>query len=274
MHITIGMDPNILQVGSFTLAWHGVAIALAIVVAVAVIYRQFIANGLPIDRFESLAFWTVVGGIVGARLFYVIDLNHLSYMIHHPLQIFALQQGGLAIYGAVFGGFVAVAILTQVYRYPFGRVVDAIAPGLLLAQAFGRLGCLINGDAWGAPTASPFALIYTNPKDLIPANLLGVPTAPYPIYDALLNLAILFVIWRLARLHLRDGTVFAVFAAVYAVGRFFVTYLRQEYVWFWGLQEAQVFSLVAFVLAVAALGWLVLRRTPTATMTTATGIGD
>ena len=60
-------------------------------------------------------------------------------------------------YGAVFGGFVAVAIVTRLYHFPFTQVIDAIAPGLLLAQAFGRLGCLINGDAWGAATSGPFA---------------------------------------------------------------------------------------------------------------------
>ena len=268
MHITIGMDPNIFQIGTFTLAWHGVATALAIVVAVAVIYRQFIARGLPVDRFDSLAFWTVVGGILGARLFYVID--HIGYMIHNPLQAFAIQEGGLAIYGAVFGGFVAVAIVTRLYHFPFTQVIDAIAPGLLLAQAFGRLGCLINGDAWGAPTSGPFALIYTNPKDLIPAQLLNVPTSPYPIYDAIMNVAILFVIWRLSKLRLPAGAEFAAFAAIYAVGRFFITYLRQENVWFWGLQEAQVISLLALVASLVGLGWLLLRRSPTTTVTTAT----
>ncbi|HUY99471.1 MAG TPA: prolipoprotein diacylglyceryl transferase [Thermomicrobiaceae bacterium] len=271
MRITIGMDPNIFQVGTFTLAWHGIAIALAIVVAVAVIYRQFVARGLPVDRFDSLAFWTVVGGILGARLFYVID--HLGYMVQHPLEALAIQQGGLAIYGAVVGGFVAVAILTRVYHFSFGTVIDAIAPGLLLAQAFGRLGCLINGDAWGAPTSGPFALVYTNAKDLIPPQLLGVPTAPYPVYDALMNLAIVVVIWRLSKLRLPAGTEFAAFAAIYAVGRFFITYLRQESVWFWGLQEAQVISLLALVASVAALGWLLLHRSPSSRVTAAT-VGD
>lgn len=266
-HFTIGMGPDIARIGPFTLAWHGLLTAIAIFLAVAVIYRGFIRHGLPVEKFDSLAFWTIVGGILGARLFFVID--HAGYMIQNPLQAFAIQEGGLAIYGAVFGGFIAVAILTRIYNYPFGKVVDVIAPGLLLAQAVGRLGDVINGDAWGAPTSLPFALIYTNPKALLPANLLGVPTFPYPIFDVLLNLAVLAIIWRLAKRQLPDGAIFAFFALLYALGRFPLSYMRQEKIWFWGLQEAQVIAAVAFIAAAIALVWLLRREQPVPAVATA-----
>lgn len=145
-HFTIGMDPNLARIGPFVLAWHGLLTAFAIVLAVVVIYREFARRGLSLEKFDGLAFWTIIGGILGARLFYVID--HADYFVDHPLEAFAIQEGGLAVYGAVIGGFFTVLLLTRLFGYPFGQVIDAIAPGLILAQAVGRIGCLINGDAW------------------------------------------------------------------------------------------------------------------------------
>ncbi|MDI3341698.1 MAG: prolipoprotein diacylglyceryl transferase [Sphaerobacter sp.] len=259
-HFTIGMDPTIAQIGPFVLAWHGLLTAVAIFVAVAVIHREFGRRGLSLQRFDGLAFWTIVGGIFGARLLYVID--HAGYFIDHPREALAIQEGGLAIYGAVIGGFFSVLLLTRLYGYPFGRVVDAIAPGLLLAQAIGRIGCLINGDAWGAPTSGPFAVTYTHPDALLPGDLLGVPTHPYPIYDLLMNLAVLGVVLWLGQRRLPAGATFAAFAALYAVGRFCISYVRQENVWFWGLQEAQVVSIAVLGTALVALAILLRQRQP------------
>lgn len=260
---TIGMDPNIAKIGPFTLAWHGLLTAVAIFVAVAVIHWGFVRHNLPLRSFDALAFFTIIGGILGARLFYVFD--HIGYFIDNPLQILAIQEGGLAIYGAVVGGFFSVLILTRIYKYPFAKVIDIIAPGLVLAQAIGRIGCLINGDAWGAPTDGPFSVTYTHPDALLPSSLLGVPTHPYPIYDMTMNLAIFGVVVWLGRRSLPAGTTFAVFAALYAVTRFIISFVRQETVWFWGLQEAQVVSLVVLAASVVALAILLRRRQPATT---------
>lgn len=252
----IGIDPNIATFGSFTLAWHGVFTALAIVVAVYVIYRGFLHNKLPVNHFDSIAFWTIVSGIIGARLFF--DLDHPTYMFNHPMQLIEVNEGGLAIYGAIFGGFIGVLIMCRIYKLPTLSVIDATVLGLLLAQAIGRIGCTINGDAWGSPTSGPFAFIYTNPKDLLPANLLGVPTHPYPIYDMAMNLAIFVVIWQLRKHDLPKGMLFCWFAVLYAFGRFFITYFRQEHIWFWGLQEAQVIAILVFIAGL--IGMAVLHR--------------
>lgn len=185
------------------------------------------------------------------------------------MDILAFQQGGLAIYGAVVGGFLAVALLARLYQLPFLQLIDAIAPNLLLAQAIGRFGCIVNGDAWGAPTTSPFAFVYTNPAALLPRDLLNVPTHPYPVYDMALNLAVFTVLWRLRRRPLPPGTLAATYGVLYAAGRFVISFVRQERIWFWGLQEAQVIALVALLVSLAALVWL-LRLRPATESPTAT----
>jgi phosphatidylglycerol:prolipoprotein diacylglycerol transferase len=262
-HFTIGMDPNLIKIGPLVIAWHAIAILVAIVIAVSLTRLEFIRKQLPLKNWDNIVYITVAGGIIGARLFYVMD--HLTYHLHHPLKIFALQQGGLAVYGAVFGGFVTVLALCRYYKLPTLQVIDAVAPGLILAQAFGRIGCLINGDAWGGPTSSFFSVTYTNPKALIPPDLLGVPTYPYPVYDAIINLAIFTIIWQLRKRGLPNGVAFALFGALYAGSRFMISYMRQERVWFWGLQEAQVVAIVALVASVTAL--IILLRRSRQTMT-------
>ena len=259
--IPIGIDPVIVQLGPLALRWYSLAILTAIVVAAIVTYREFLRKGLATPGFDSLVLWTVAGGIVGARLFHVLD--HPERFIADPASIVAFQEGGLAIYGAVAGGFAALLLVCYRRGYPFRPLIDAIAPGLLLGQAVGRLGCIVNGDAWGGPTSGPIAFVYTNPHAFLPANLLGVPTHPYPLYDMALNLAVFAVVWRLRRSGLPDGALFALFAVLYAPGRFLITYVRQERMWFWGLQEAQVIALLAFVIGAVALVWLLRRRPQT-----------
>ncbi len=260
-NITIGIEPVIAQLGPFQLAWHGVASLIAIIVGLVIVHREFKRRGLPFQHWDAIIFSTLVGGIIGARLFFVID--HADYFIDHPLEALAVQEGGLAIYGAVFGGFVAAFIATRFFRFSFSHLLDAAAPAVLIGQAIGRIGCALNGDAWGAPTSSPFAFIYTNPHALLPANLLGIPTHPYPVYDIALNLVVFAIVWPLRKRNFPSGALFAIAAGLYAVGRFVISFTRQEQVWFLGLQEAQVFSLFVLFASGIALIWLFRRGQPT-----------
>lgn len=99
--IVIGIDPIILQVGRFELRWYGVAIALAVVAAVVIAARRAKKKGIPADEMYYLAPWVLIGGLVGARMFHVVD--NLGYYLANPLQIIQLQQGGLAIWGGLIG---------------------------------------------------------------------------------------------------------------------------------------------------------------------------
>jgi len=276
--ITIGMDPNIAQVGPLLLTWHGLFTALAILSAIWLASRELARKGIVIPNFDLVAILTVLGGVVGARLFFVLD--HLGEYLRQPWRIFAITEGGLAVYGGIIGGTLTAAFLLWRQRVPIGPVADAVAPGLLLAQGIGRIGCLINGDAWGGPctclvcsgvSASvpaeglgycPFAVRYTHPDALLPRELLGVPTHPYPIYDMVVNFLVLAVLWRLRRRGLPDGSLFALYWLLYGLGRFLVSFVRQEAVWFWGLQQAQVIALATALIGLAALLWLLRRRAP------------
>jgi phosphatidylglycerol:prolipoprotein diacylglycerol transferase len=166
-----------------------------------------------------------------------------------------LQNGGLAIWGALAGGGVAAIIYARVNQLSPGRLFDVLVPALLAAQIIGRFACIIDGDATGVATDLPWGFIYTNPDAMVPANLWGIATHPYPIYDQLWNLAGLAMVLKLRRYLKIDGFLFLSYLVYYAIGRLVLTFVRHEADWFLGLQEAQV---IAAATLIASMGILFL----------------
>lgn len=254
--IVINIDPVIFHLGAFELRWYSLAITLAIVAAVLIAAHLGKRKGIATEEIYSLALWVVISGIVGARLFHVID--HWEHYANNPLQILGFE--GLAIWGALAGGGVAILVYSRIRHIPLGRLADAVAPGLLVAQIIGRFGCIVNGDAYGGVTDLPWAFIYTHPDALIPPNLFGLPTHPYPVYEIIWNAIVLLVILRLGRRFKKDGLVFLSYLSLYSAGRFVLTFVRQENITLWGLQQAQIIALLVFVISVIAMMYLTKSR--------------
>lgn len=246
--IVINIDPVAFSLGHIHITWYGLIVMLAIMAAVGIAIWEGKRKGIQSETILALAPWAVVGGLIGARLFHVIDRWDLY--AGNPLQIFAIQQGGLAIWGGIAGGALAVVIFARFKQIPIGKLADTLVPALLVAQIIGRFACIIDGDAAGGLTSLPWAFTYLNPGAMTPPGLWGLPTHPYPVYDQLWNLMGLGIALKLRHHFKTDGFLFLSYVSIYAVGRFVFTYVRQEKVWFWGLQEAQVLA-IAILAAVA-----------------------
>jgi phosphatidylglycerol---prolipoprotein diacylglyceryl transferase len=252
--IEIAFDPIIAQFGPVQLGWHGVFTALALVVAVSFGIKRGERRGVSGDLLGDIVLWAIVGGLIGARLFHVLD--HLPYYSANPLEAFAIWQGGIAVYGSFIGGIAGGWLAARRARLPTWRLLDAAAPAILVGQGIGRFGCLANGDAWGGPCSHGVCVIYRHANAAIPADLRDVPTHPYPLYEIVGAGILLLGLWFVERrLHVREGTLFLIAAVGYGVIRFSLSFYRQEQILLWGLQEAQLIAIVTGIAALGALLW-------------------
>lgn len=248
---TISIDPVIFSLGHFMLRWYGLIVMTAIGVGVWLAGREAVRKGLRKEMIYDMAVWVIPGGLVGARLFHVLD-HWSDRFAADPIRALYIWEGGLAIWGGVVGGVLA-GILYAWYRgWPLARLLDTVAPGLVLAQAIGRVACIITGDAVGKPTTGPFGLAYTNPGAVVPQ--LGVYYTPSQVYEIIMNLTILAVLWRLRRSNLPDGTLFLSYLLLYSGLRFIITFWSSYQIIAFGFNQAQLVSLAALVVP---LPWLV-----------------
>jgi phosphatidylglycerol:prolipoprotein diacylglycerol transferase len=251
--MVISIDPNLITLGPVVVAWHGILTALAVLAGVLTAVEVAKRNGFSIteDQIYSVALWSVPGGIIGARLAHVFD--RWDVYSQNPLQIVMLNEGGLAVWGSVIGGPLAALVYATVARVPKGEAAACGAFGFLVGQFIGRIGCLINGDAYGAPTDVPWAVTYTHPGAFAP---LGVPTHPWPAYEMVWSVVSLLVLWALNGRLKPTGALFLVYLILYSIGRFLLTFMRQERILFLGLQEAHIISILVLAFAVPMLVWM------------------
>ncbi|MCX6021850.1 MAG: prolipoprotein diacylglyceryl transferase [Chloroflexi bacterium] len=251
--MTIGIDPNLFTLGPSVIAWHGILTALGVLAGVMTAVKLAQINHFRIteDQIYSVALWSVPGGIIGARVAHVLD--RWDVYSQNPMQMLLINEGGLAVWGSVIGGPLAGLLYVTLNKIPKGEAADVGAFGFLVGQIIGRLGCMVNGDAYGAPSDAPWAVTYTHPGAFAPLN---IPTHPWPMYEIVWTLISLAILWRLNGRLKPDGSLFLVYLILYSIGRFVLTFWREERILFMGLQEAHLISIAVFAFAVPMLIWL------------------
>jgi phosphatidylglycerol:prolipoprotein diacylglycerol transferase len=271
--ISIPFNPNIIDFGPFLLSWHGFLTFVAVATAVILTVRWGRREGLDGDAILSVAVWGIIGGIIGARVLHVIDF--WSFYAANPLTILQVWLGGIAIYGAILGGFVSASsyilirnsnwflnLWGKYFRFAgepekaplpqIGLLADITAPALLIAMAIGRIGDIINGEHWAKFTDLPWGVVYTH---LDSPGATRAASHPAVAYELLFDLVVLAIIWPLRNRLRPHGMVFVLYGALYSVGRFFLSFLRIEQNTYFGgaLNEAQIVALVVMVIAIPLL---------------------
>ena len=257
MLIKIGIDPVLVTIGGLKIHWYGIMIAIGLYVGIQVGLREAARRGMNRDQLMNVALISAVLGIIGGRLYYVVQ-NNPGFYWHHPAEIIAVWQGGMAFFGAMFGGLLAVAISTWRWHVPFWDLLDLGALGLTIGQAIGRIGNIINGDIVGYKT-NGWGFEYTNPNTFGPLN---VPVQPASLYELLISLALFVLLWNLrTRVH-PAGMLAMIYVVLYSVSQFFIFFLRDNIVILGGLKQAQVTSLVVIALTLPVIAYLLRTERP------------
>jgi phosphatidylglycerol---prolipoprotein diacylglyceryl transferase len=268
--ITINIDP-VLNLGPLPIHWYGVMYAVAFLAAYQFgVLPYAIKRGLPKPVAEKITVWTIIFGLLGGRLYYVVQQPDLwnNYVLH-PINIIAFWQGGMAFFGAIIVGFVTLAICAWRYGYNPWLALDGGVLFAVVGQPIGRIGNVINGDILGAASTLPWATAYSNPHAILqngfslctPAHCIAYQ--PAAVYEALGTICIGIVLLILVRRNVRPGVLAITYVALYAVSQLILFEFRaSEPPGPLGLREAQWTSVAMLVLAVPLL-YLVWRRTIT-----------
>lgn len=245
------------HLGPIPIRAYALCIIAGIVVAIWLTQRRWKARGGNPDDVADIALWAVPFGIVGGRLYHVLTDPELYFLPgRDPIKAFYIWDGGLGIWGAVALGAVGTWIGCRrrgVNLWDFG---DALAPGLVLAQAVGRWGNYFNQELYGGPTTVPWALEIDpahRPPDTPDIGLYH----PTFLYESMWNVAVaVLLLWVDRWFHLSRGKLFTLYVAAYTVGRGVIEAMRVDHAnHFLGLRLNDWTSLIVFLAAATVLCW-------------------
>jgi phosphatidylglycerol---prolipoprotein diacylglyceryl transferase len=241
----INVNPVIFTIGPFIIGWDGLMVALAVATVVGwVAWQNKKARVLSSDAVFTAALVGIPSGVVFSKLLHVID--RWDYYIQNPGRI--LSGEGLTIWGAVIGATIGVWIYSKISKqFSFSHFGDLIAPGIILSQAIGRIGCTFNGCCYGLESHSFFSIIYTHPDSYGP---LGIPVLPTQVFEIFYDL-VLFGVLLLLRGKLKPaGSLFILYYALYGAWRFGIEFIRDGTPFLFGMHQAQVIGLIVLLITV------------------------
>ncbi len=214
------MYPEILRIGDFVISSFGVMVAVAFLAAYWVASKEFKRKGLPEDLLGNILISAMVGGILGAKILYIVENVSLQEFMSNPLQ-YLLSRGGLTFYGGFIVAIVLVIIVARRYRVDFWELGDALAPSLALGYAIGRIACFLVGDDYGTPTNLPWGMSF--PKGLPPTTDTVHPTQ---LYETLIMGLIFAYLWSIRKRNYKTGYLFSLYLILAGTERFMIEFLR------------------------------------------------
>ena len=255
----LAFNPIAFNLGPIQVHWYGIIIATSVVLALILSVREGRRRGINEDYFYDYLLWALPIAVICARFYYVIF--QWGYYSHHPAEIIAIWDGGIAIYGAILGGILTLYFFCRVRQISMWTMMDVISPTLIMAQGIGRWGNFMNQEAFGAITTRAALISQHLPMWIINQMDIGnhyrIPTFLYESLWDLVGFALLMLLRH--RHHLfKRGEVFLTYVMWYSVGRFFIEGMRTDSLMIGNtLRVSQILSLIFFV---GALITLIVRR--------------
>ena len=246
------MDRYIITIGDVNIEWYSVLIVVGAILAIIMIIKEAKRYNYSQDFVFNMCFWSIIFGIIGARLYYVVFNLDLYTNIW---DIFKIWEGGLAIHGGIIFGVITCHLYCKKYHVRTVRMLDFIAPALLLAQAIGRWGNFFNGEAHGAVTSLETLQNLHIPEFIIEGmNIGGVYYQPTFLYESLwclLGFIILLIVRRLKVT--KVGQPLALYLMWYGLGRFFIETMRTDSLMLGGFKMAQIVSVIMVLIGLIVI---------------------
>lgn len=282
------MNPIFLKLGSIEIRYYGLMYAISFLLAIYIGKKWGKSKGINEETIENFAFTAIISGLLGARIYYV--LFNFDYYGKNPLEIPAVWHGGLAIHGAIIGGFLGSLAFALKKKIKLWDLTDIAAPLLLMGQGIGRFGNFMNGEVHGVPTFTPLNIIFSSNskffewyntyqnssleiqmkfKELVPWGIVfpsGSPAGdefpsvalhPAMLYEMVLNFigfGILVYLFKMKNYN--KGIITMVYIIFYSLIRIFVSFFRAEDLMVMGMRAPHLTSLVMMIMAIAGIYFL------------------
>ena len=224
------MYPELFRIGSFPVNTYGVLLALGMLLALFVAAKLGSKDGLPRERIYDLGLWTLIGGLVGAKILMILTDGLPADF--SAANLFDFLRSGGVYYGGLIGGFLTLVLLVRHYKLPFWKVADAFAPGLALGQAIGRQGCFAAGCCWGKETHLPWGVHFTDAAhDFTGVPVYGINSEslylhPTQLYESIAMFIVCAILVYLHRKKRFDGQVLIAYGVLYGIIRFCIEFFR------------------------------------------------
>lgn len=243
------MHPVLINLGPIPIHTYGFLVATGFLIAVAVIKKLALQSRMNVDRILDLCFWCLLIGFLGGRTLFII--TRFEDFLHRPLDIFKIWEGGLVFLGGPIVVIPFVIWYVRKYKLPIWATMDVLTPGLVIAHAFGRFGCLSAGCCYGKPTGTSFGIRLDSP--LVEPSLRGVPLHPTQLYEAAALIILFFGLVYLYRRKFFDGQVVLTYFLAYPIIRSIIEVFRGDLIRGFVIDDvlstSQFISIIIFLIA-------------------------
>ena len=246
------MNKVFISIGGINIYWYSVLILTGVLVAIYVSLKESKKDNMH-DFINELITYVIIVGIIGARLYYVIF--NFSLYKNNLIDIFKIWEGGLAIYGGVIAGFLAVVYLAKKQNKSIIKTTDIIVPGLILAQAIGRWGNFFNQEAYGQMVSLEFLKKIYIPNFIIDGMYIDGsyyhPTFLYESLWCLLGFVVLITLRKITKR--KKGIMTFTYFIWYGIGRFFIEGLRTDSLYLGPFRISQIVSIILIITGIIGI---------------------
>ena len=250
MGLNLNISPIAINIFGISIYWYGIIVCTGFLLGF--LYSYFKAKLFKLDqnKFIDIAIFSMVTSIIGARFYYVIFCTDLSYYLNNPIKIFAINEGGLAVYGGIILAVIAAFILCRAKNISIKKFLDVSSFGILTGQSIGRWGNFFNQEAHGTEVTLEFLQKFIPFQFIIDGmNINGVYYHPTFLYESLwcfLGFILLLIVRRFK--YLKIGQLTGLYLFWYGMGRFFIEGLRTDSLMLGDFRVAQIVSIACMVI--------------------------